>query len=205
MRFISRLLLLIVFVAPSFAQQPPKASVSNTIPVGSLTDGIYRNEVFGFSYKLPFGWVDRTEEMRQSSPGGEKSQVLLAVFERPPEASARSVNSAVIISAESVSSYPGLKSAAQYFGPLTQLTTAKGFKVVNEPYEFPVDAKPIVRADFIKQLPSVTMYQSSLAMLSKGYALSFTFLSGSDDEVTGLLDGLSFGKLKKPSKAASQP
>jgi len=31
-----------------------------------------------------------------------------------------------------------LKTAADYFGPLTELTTSKGFTVVNQPYLFTV-------------------------------------------------------------------
>jgi hypothetical protein len=132
--------------------------------------------------------------MKGSEAG--KSQVLLSIFQRPPGAPGNTVNSAVVIAAESVSSYPGLKNAADYFGPMTELTTSKGFKVVNEPYEFPVDAKPIVRADYTKAAGGGTMLQSSLVMISKGYVISFTFIGGNEDEVTELIEGLSFGVKK---------
>ena len=36
------------------------------------------------------------------------------------------------------------------------------------------------------------MYQSSLVMLSKGYAISFTFIGGSEDEVEQLIEQLTF-------------
>ena len=99
------------------AQQPapPKASAPEP---GELSAGVYRNPSFGFTYKLPYGWVDRTSEMREASKDPAKSMVLLGVFERPPEANGEGVNSGVVIAAESAASYPGLKSAAQYFGPL---------------------------------------------------------------------------------------
>lgn len=193
------LLSLTTLAQQSPTRPSPAAKHSDTADPGTLADGRYRNPSFGFSYKLPFGWVDRTEQMRDDS-ADSKSQVLLAAFERPPEATGNTVNSAVIIAAESVSSYPGLKTAAQYFGPLAELTTAKGFKVVNEPYEFPVDARPVVREDFSKSVAALTMYQSSLALLQKGYVLSFTFIGGSEDEVTALIEGLSFAR--KPAAAA---
>ena len=181
------------------AQQPAKPASPNPAPhpaaspatAGSVVDGTYRNPFFNFSYRLPFGWVDRTEAMQEGSEPG-KSMVLLAVFERPPEASGKTINSAVVIAAESVSSYPGLKTAADYFGPLTELTTGKGFKVENEPYSFAVGAKNLVRADFSRETNGLSMWQSSVVMLEKGYIVSATFIGGTEDEVDGLAQRLSF-------------
>ncbi|MGH9510512.1 MAG: hypothetical protein ACRD2U_00085 [Terriglobales bacterium] len=163
------------------------------LDAGSILNGTYRNNYFQFSYQLPFGWVDRTSDMRADVETG-KSRVLLAIFERPPAASGNTINSAVIIAAESLSSYPGLKNAADYFGPLAELTESKGFKSVNDPYEFPVDGKRIVRQDFTKPVGNLAMHQSSLVMISKHYILSFTFIAGSDDDVTELVEGLKFGR-----------
>jgi hypothetical protein len=115
---------------------------------------------------------------------------LLAVFERPPEAAGDTINSAVVIAAESVSRYPGLKDASQYFGPLTEVTTGKGFKVVNGPYDVDVGGKPLVRADFSKQVGELTMFQSTLVVIEKGYVVSFTFIGGSEDEVEELIGNL---------------
>ena len=72
---------------------------------------------------------------------------------------------------------------------------ANGLAPVNEPYEFPVDAKPIVRRDFIKTAwRRRSMHQSTLAWLARGYVVSFTFIAGNDDEVVELFEGLTFGK-----------
>src|ERR1041384_4402897 len=30
---------------------------------GTVAEGVYRNRFFGFAYKLPYGWVDRTDRM----------------------------------------------------------------------------------------------------------------------------------------------
>jgi len=190
------LAVVLVFTGAIAAQttQHPPASKSTTPDPGELSGNVYRNTFFGFTYKLPYGWVDRTAEMREASTDPAKSMVLLGVFERPPEATGEGVNSGVVIAAESVASYPGLKSAAQYFGPLEEVTKAKGLTAVNEPYEFPVDARPIVRADFVKQVGAASLHQSTLAWLAKGFVVSFTFIGSSDDEVIGLLDGLKFGK-----------
>ncbi|HTA25335.1 MAG TPA: hypothetical protein VK763_17525 [Terriglobales bacterium] len=190
--------LLTCALAAQTARQHPPSKAAAPAP-GELSNGIYRNPSFGFTYKLPYGWVDRTPEMREASTDPAKEMVLLGVFERPPEATGEGVNSGVVIAAESAASYPGLKSAAQYFGPLAEITTAKGLTAVNEPYEFPVDAKPIVRGDFVKKVGNGSLHQSTLAWLAKGYVVSFTFIGDSDDEVLQLLDGLTFGNKPAPA------
>jgi hypothetical protein len=157
---------------------------------------IYRNPDFGFTYKVPYAWIERTKSMQDDSADPSKSKLLLAVFERPPEVTGDTVNSAVVITAESVASYPGLKSAADYMGPLTELTTSKGFKAEGGPYEFPVGASTLVRGDFTRIAGSLSMHQSSLVVLRKGFVISFTFIAGSDDEIDELIEKLS----ETPSK-----
>lgn len=135
-----------------------------------------------------------TGEDARTSTSSSKSLLLLSVFERPPQAAGDTVNSSVLIAAESVSTYPGLKDASQYFGPLTEVTSSKGFKVVNEPYDVDIRGGRLVRADFRKELGKVTMFQSTVAMIEKGYVVSFTFIGASEDEVEDLIENLQFGR-----------
>ncbi|MGC1437895.1 MAG: hypothetical protein WA847_18510 [Terriglobales bacterium] len=191
--------------SPSSSKSKPRSEPSHLSAPdpGSIANGLYHNSFFGFDYKLHFGWVDRTTEMREDSSADssdpKKSILLLAAFEHPPEVAGDSVNSAVVVAAEAVSSYPGLQNAGQYFGPVTELTKAKGFTVVNEPYEFRVGAAQLVRGDFSKPLGSLTMHQSTLVMIEKGFVVSFTFIAGSEDEVDPLIEGLSFGRKETPA------
>ena len=201
--FLTVALILGLQAQPASSQQSPSPSTLPTTPApvesGETVNGSYHNPTIGFRYRIPFGWVDRTEEMRDASTDQPKASVLLAVFERPPEARGDTVNSAVVIAVEPASSYPGLKTAAQYFGPVTELTTAKGFQPVAEPYDFPVDGRPIVRRDFIRNVGRIGMHQSTLALLTKGSIVSFTFLAGSDDEITALIEQLVFERPRKPA------
>ena len=89
-----------------------------------------------------------------------------------------------------------MKTATDYFGSLTELTTAKGFQAESDPYEFSAGATQLVRGDFSKARGTLTMHQSSLVMLEKGYAVSFTFIGGSADEANELIEKLSFGTKK---------
>jgi hypothetical protein len=169
---------------------------------------LYRNPTFAFRFQIPYGWVDRTKEMQEGNEAG-KAEVLLAIFERPPQATGDTINSAVVIASESVASYPGLKKAEDYLGPLTELATSKGFKAEGEPYALEVESRHLLRADFVKPLSGktidgkmidnkLTMRQCTLVLLSKGQIVSFTFIAGTEDELDDLMDGLHFGAAKSP-------
>jgi|SRR6202167_344188 len=157
---------------------------------------LYRNASFGFRYQIPYGWVDRTKEMQAGNEAG-KGEVLLAAFERPPEATGDTVNAAVVIASESVASYPGLKHAEDYLGPLTELATVQGFKSEGEPSVLQIDGRQLFRADFVRPLSDkLTMRQCTLVLLAKGQIVSFTFIAGSEDEINDLLERPHFALAK---------
>jgi len=195
----------------------PAAAASSQPDSGAVSNSVYRNPAFGFTCKVPAQWVLRTEEMNARDdvapakedraaldrPGeggcphaGGCGRVLLAAFSRPPEARAEDINSSILIAAESAAAYPGLKDAAQYFGPVTEVAQAQGFEVVEEPYEFVIGTRKVVRGDFQKDVGSRVMRQSTLVVLARGYVVSFTFIGGTGDEVEELVQGLSFGAAK---------
>jgi hypothetical protein len=202
----------------SSTKHSAKAAAESRLDAGAVKNGIYRNAEFGFACKIPVGWVLRTEEMNASDKGeaAETSapsregpttpdrtaggscpytgcgHVLLATFSRPPEARGEDVNSSIVIAVESVAAYPGLKEAAQYFGPVTEIAQARGFEIANEPYEFTVGTKNLARGDFQEDVGKRVLMQSTLVMLARGYAVSFTFIGGTEDEIEELIGGLSF-------------
>jgi hypothetical protein len=182
------------------AKSQVPAALQEAAAAGDTENGVYRNTWFGFSCRIPYGWVDRTDEMREAAKDPSKATVLLGVFERPPLASGSTVNSSIVIAVESATAYPGLKSAAQYFGPLNEVANAQGLTKANNPYEFPVDGKPIVREDFGKRIGEVGLQQSTLAWLTQGYIVSFTFIGSYLDEVQMLIEGLKIDYSHKASK-----
>jgi hypothetical protein len=141
--------------------------------------------------------LDRTAEGGCPHTCGK---VLLAAFSRPPGARAEEVNSSILIAAESMAAYPGLNDAAQYFGPVMEVTKAQGLEMDDEPYGFVLGTKSLVRGDFQKDVGTRVMRQSTLVALVRGYVVSFTFIGGTEDEVEELVDGLSFGAGAKSTK-----
>src|SRR5437870_12097485 len=61
-----------------------RASIA-TPDAGAITDRVYRSPFFGFSSKIPYAWVERTDD-RQDGIEPHTSLVLRASFRRPPEA-----------------------------------------------------------------------------------------------------------------------
>ena len=198
----------------SSSSKHPRSSSARLVPdvsAGTVANGVYRNRALGMSCRIPSGWVLRTEEMnaRDEEPNSDSDQkspsqgtqgstpensgkVLLSAFSRPPEARGEDVNSSIVIAAEKSETYPGLKDAAQYFGPLTEVAKAQGFIVDEEPYEMEIGKKVVVRSDFHKDVASRVMRQSTLAFLAQGYAVSITVIGGTEGEVEELIDGIEF-------------
>jgi len=189
-------LVLLLLAAATQAQSPPTSSSSkHTTPKppieGALTNNLYRNAFFGFTCKVPFGWVDRTDQMNEGT--NNDSLVLLATFERPPDAAGDTVNSAIVIAAEKLPKTSKDKSA-DAFDAVTEAATTQGFKADADPYEFGFGVRKTVRGDFTRTTGQLTMHQSSLEILDKGYALTFTFIAGNEDDIEQLIDNLTFGK-----------
>lgn len=183
-------ILMVALAARFEAQQKPSAPAPTAKP--GPDSQLYRSSAFGFRYKIPYGWVDRTKEM-QAENESTKGGVLLAVFQRPPQAAGDTINSAVVIATEDTISHPELKTADDYLGLLNEITEAKGFKPAGDPADITIDGHALLRADYTKAMnEKLTMYQTTLVMLEKGQIVLFTFIAGSDDEINDLMESLSF-------------
>jgi hypothetical protein len=217
-RTVTAVICSVTFAAEVQSARQNSAQNSEPSSKSNASSQVYRNADFGFRYELPYGWVDRTKEMgmgnadlredgnakvTEGSRVKERPEVLLGIFEHPPEATTNTVNSSVVIASESVVSYPGLKDAEDYVGPLTEVVTAQGFKAVGDPYALEVDSRALVRVDFVKSLhvktsgEELTMRQTTLIWVTKKRVLSFTFIADSEDRLDEIMDGLHFSSPKR--------
>src|SRR5438876_8877667 len=124
-------ILLLTLVLPA----TPQAGTAPKVQTCAIAADVLKCLRFGFTYKIPFGWVDRTSDMQNSDMQNEddagtptKSATLLAIFERPPGVSGETINTAVVIAAESLTNYHGVRQAADYFGPIAELAEQRGFR-----------------------------------------------------------------------------
>jgi hypothetical protein len=204
---------------------PQATKPSTNAACAPLTKQLLHCPRFGFAYKVPFAWVDRTSDMNadaqvsaSANPNGDEnttekqpeqassagSETLLAVFERPPGAPGDTIDSAVVIVAEPLANYRGVKTAAEYFAAISELAQQRGFTPTADPHPVSIGARQLVRGDFTKARGKLTIYQTSLAMIAKGYIVSFTFIGGSEDEVDDLVANLSFSAERTPSQTPKE-
>ena len=196
-RLAARAALALCFTATAQAQHKPSTPPASKPAEDSQ---LYSNAAFGFRYRIPYGWVDRTKEMQEGNDAA-KGEVLVAMFERPPQVTGDTINSAIVIASVSASAYPGLKRAEDFLGTLTELTAAQGFKTDGDPSEVLIDSQRLVRADFSKpRSEKLTMHQSTLVLLAKGQIVSFTFIADSADGVNDLVDRLGFSSSRLKAK-----
>jgi hypothetical protein len=193
-------IVVLAFATITILDAQKKSSSTTKADASDADDSqIYRNATYGFRYQIQYGWVDRTKLMQEGSEAG-KTEVLLAVFERPPESTGDTINSAVVIASESAKSYPGVRQVEDYASPLTELVLAKGFKPDGEPSGVDEEGRHLLRADFTKAInKKITMRQCTLVLLAKGQIVSFTFIAGSEGEIDELMDGLHFAGAKNPA------
>src|SRR3981189_458499 len=65
-----RVFLIVILAASSLsAQTPARSSPASSLDAGMVSNGMYRNAAFGFSSKIPAGWVLRTEELNAREEG----------------------------------------------------------------------------------------------------------------------------------------
>ena len=189
------------------AQKPSPKLPLSVVECGALAGQELRCPQLGFTYKVPFGWVDRTVDLqstpeethahvpdaaRASASSSSGGKTLLAVFQRPPEARGATINSAVIIATEPAADYPKIKTAVDYFGPLGEVAEQRGLKMDGDPYSFAVGTRRLARGDFSAGSDKVAARQTSLVAIEKGYILSFTFVSSNEDEIEDLISRLNF-------------
>ena len=134
-------------------------------------------------------------------PPEKAGRVLLAAFSRPPEAQGEDVNSSILIAAESVAAYPGLKEAAQYFGPVSEIAKAQGFDVVKRAVRIRGGREDGGAGGF-----SEKCWDASNAAVDAGDAgawvcVSFTFIGGTEDEVEELISGTEFWSWRESASA----
>jgi hypothetical protein len=190
--------------APKPAPKPsPKTPARNVQPrpdEGSVTAGAFSEKFFSLSYAPPAEWVVKTPEMRQGLAGQENSILLLSAFAKDKSAPGQ-INPSITISAEPLTAYPDVKTAADYFAALSEIVTSKGFTVLNEPAEIEIGGVTFLRGDFQKQEGDSTAYQASMVAIRKGYILGVTAINGNEEELTPMLNRLHIfapPTLKKP-------
>jgi hypothetical protein len=210
-------------VATSNASEANKSQgESAAFDPGAFSRDVYTNNFFGFRYQAPRGWTAHGEETNkeimavgkslvdQNTPTGkviadrssERTHQLLTLFQYPlgtPEVE----NQLVQILAEDVRFAPGIRNGKEYLlnvkRVLKAMKTSPEFD--DEPKEVTYGGQKMYRADITTKLPTKVVYQSVIATVSKGYAISFAFTSFSAEGRNNLVKTLDSLQFEAPENA----
>jgi hypothetical protein len=176
--------------APQTPSVKAKTKSSEAQPdEGTIGNGVYSEKFFYLHYQIPQGWTVKTQEMRQGVQGAENAMVLLSAFAKQTPDPGQ-INPSVIITAERAGASAEIKTPDDYLESLTQLVTSKGFSVLNPPGQINIAGVDFLRSDFQKQEGDVTTYQATMVALRRGYFLQITAISGNEEQLTPLLNGI---------------
>jgi len=195
--FLSVLLLCVVASAQSL-----------TPDSGSVNNGVYSNTYFGFSYTYPKDWVVHGDATNQriielgreratdtkalSEPSAnvliKHVHQLLTVFQYALGTPGVSNNAAVQIIAEDVRHAPAITDGRVYLLNMQELLTKMGCQMVQkEPAEMIVSGRQFFRQDFRTPVKDIYVQQVMIVYVTKGYALSFGFTVGPDQNIEDLV------------------
>ena len=159
---------------------------------GAVTAGVYQNHYFGFEYKLPAGFIDRTAAMPHNGAG--ISYVLLYASE--PKQNTR-VASSVTLFADDANHWQS-KNGAEYLDKVG-VQMAKQADLVGKLTSLDIGGHQFFRQDF-QPHASFPVRQTIVATVMKGYVLSAVLTAGDAAGIETLLAGWRAAKFTSKPK-----
>jgi len=192
---------------------------------GSVSDNVYTNNYFGFTYEFPKGWSAPGEatskylkEMRKAvTTGGDATKAalfdvaekrthqLLTLLEHPV-GTPGATDASIYVVAEDISYAPGIQKPSDYL-----LNTKAGLvkqrpdlKVLREPTDGTYGGKPFARMETsVEKSSDLTLYTGYAATIINSQAILFLFASNKPTQLASLMDTLNTLQFKPELIAAS--
>jgi hypothetical protein len=188
------LALLVVLSASAFAWQNPTESTAVNPDEGHVSDGVYVNKFFGFSYRIPSGLVPQSTEFKEhridpSKPARKNFVLFLAAVPVKPYRN-------VAINAMSASD---LNDGAAYLQKTAAVSKTIGLTVLNEPEPRTLAGKNFFRQDYYS--PRGPFYQTHVCTIYKGYALDFVISASNREDIEPLFDSLNALRFETPTES----
>jgi len=207
------LLCLTLMACGSDTKEPEKK-----IGYGEMSDGLYLNDYFNMSIKVPEGWAiqSQAEQERLMEIGGNlvsgddenmkaamkesiKDSVNLFSFFRYEQGAPVDFNSSIISVAERVAHMPGITKGADYHFHVKNLLQSGQIKYEfpNEMYTEELSGKSFDIMPMQVSINGLTVYQDYYAARVNDYALVLILSYSSDAEKEELLEVLNTVKFDK--------
>jgi TonB family protein len=194
----------------------PSQSDKSVPDNGHVSDNVYTNDFFEFTYQFPKGWSVGGGEIKQfmsevihaTAPEDpiqkalfdvlmQHTQYLLVVSEHPfgtpvPE------NPGILVIAQDVSFAPGIENGTDFLKLISRSVAAKSkYRIDREPYEFTIGRQPFSRMDVEMDAPNgTTVRQSSVATIINRHAIWFVFSATDQKRLEALVETLNTFELK---------
>lgn len=206
------------------------ASAQTSTPdSGSVSNGVYRSTYFEFSYTYPHDWVVHGDATNQrilelgkqratstkaiSEPQADvllkHTYQLLTVFEHALGTPGIVYDPSMQIIAEDVRPLPGIASGRDYLLNSMEMLKKMGCQLLqNDPVGIVISGHQFFRLDFKTPVKDVLVQQAMITTVSKGFAVSFGFTVGPDqdlEDVVRTIDSLKFNIARsQPAKPGPQ-
>jgi hypothetical protein len=190
-RFIwSQLLVLLLVMAPKQSTaQLGVADPSN----GYVSEGIYTNEFFDFTYKIPQDLIPLAPQFKEHSidpsrPSAKHFALFVAAKSTKPYQN-------IAIQAEGTA---GFRDEADYLAKVASTAAKIGLTVLNSPEKKNISGETFFRQD--NYSPKGSFYQTHVCTVSKGYVLDFVLSANNRADIERLfnsLNKLQFGSIDK--------
>jgi TonB family protein len=207
------------------ASSQAQSTGSQGLDMGSVTDNVYTNNFFGFTYEFPKGWSVPSEETRKymkelrkaAATGGDptksalfdvaekRTHQLLTVLEHPV-GTPGATDASIYVMAEDISYAPGVQKPSDYL-----LNTKAGLvkqrpdvKVLREPTDTTYGGKPFSRMETsVEKSPGQTLYTGYAAAILNSQAILFLFACNKPEQLASLMDTLNTLQFKPELIATS--
>jgi hypothetical protein len=184
---------------------PSDGSQETQVAAGSTTDGRrYHSDYFDFTYSLPDGLVERTEQYRSHiralpGPHPDPNTFILLVADERVEGGADPIGS-IIVTVDRLSRYTMGPRAKDYtkgamekeyiHDLVTKVWTDAGDDLLQEGQEVNVSGKKFFRADYKVNSHPMSGYRTEMITFQKGFALLWTFFAQSKAEVDSMASSM---------------
>lgn len=178
------LVLLCLATTNGSCQQSSKRGVTLKPDSGNFAQGTYRNDFFGFSYKLPKEWVKSGVSPSPLPPGA------YYLFIGDLDTGQSLVDRISLVADPTSSNRPGL-STKEYLSAFIRAEVSQVHaEVTRQPSSYSSGGNDFLRADYKWVNDGTTIYSSMVCAKRNGYWLDWTFTTPSQRDLERATDTL---------------
>jgi hypothetical protein len=182
---ITRFVIFLLIILPlALGVQTLAAQVAGATPNdGHVSDGIYANKFFGFTYNVPQGLIPQSTEFKKhlNDPSRRPAKTYVLFLAATPVKPYKNV---------AIQAYDahGFKDGAAYLEKVASSSIKIGLTVLDRPQQKTLAGNTFFRQDYYS--PQGAFFQTHVCTLVQGYALDFVISAKNREDIEQLLNSL---------------